>query len=36
LIMATVKVYAVSGRFKDSTNTWRKFRIEVTAISELS
>jgi len=33
--MTTVKVYVVSGRFKDSTNTWRKFRIKVTATSEV-
>lgn len=29
-----VKVYSVSGRFKDRSNAWRRFRIEVTAINE--
>ncbi|WP_291767091.1 50S ribosomal protein L18Ae [Caldivirga sp. UBA161] len=32
--MGLVKVYSVSGWFKDRSNVWRKFRIEVTAINE--
>lgn len=32
--MSTTKVYVVSGRFKDRSNAWRKFRVEVTAVNE--
>ncbi|MGC8569877.1 50S ribosomal protein L18Ae [Caldivirga sp.] len=33
-MIGLVKVYTVSGWFKDRGNVWRKFRIEVTAVNE--